>query len=515
MGRLPFDPAKMQAAAAAASPGAASRKARDTPLSVSQLATRIDLALKGGFPTTVRVVGEVSGFRDRTHWYFDLKDQDAVVGAVMFGSAARKSRFTPADGQQVVARGRIEFWAKGGKVSFLVDTLEPVGAGALDLRFRELCDELRARGLFDPERKRPLPVFPRRVAIVTSRTGAALQDVLVTMRRRCPAVDVLIVDVRVQGDRAVPEIVAALAHLSRNAHALGVDAIMLTRGGGSMEDLWAFNEKPVAEAIAACSVPVVAAIGHETDVTIAELVADERCATPTQAAMRVTPDRDALAREVDSIRGRLAVSLGRQVRHEHHRLAAIARHPVFARPARVVARASETLDAIGVGLGRSMDDRLAAARGELDRLDSRLACNRPSAIHGRLLARLASADARLRAGVRTTLARAGLAAAATSLARAGASALRERRLGLDAVERHLAAVGPMQVMERGFSVTSRPDGSLVRAPVDVRPGEVIETRLATGAFRSTVGERTAWAPPPVTRRRPPRRGADPGEPGLF
>src|SRR4051812_20927226 len=189
MSRLPFPPPQ---------PGPAP-KPEESVFPGRQLPPRIDGALKSGIASPVRFVGEVSGFRDRTHWYFDLKDANAVVSCVMFQSGARRVGFTPSNGQQVVCRGLVEFYAKSGKVSVILDSMEPVGAGSLELAYRALCAELKGLGWFDVERKAPLPTFPRRIAVVTSKTGAALQDVLVTMKRRCPAVGVLVVDVRVQG----------------------------------------------------------------------------------------------------------------------------------------------------------------------------------------------------------------------------------------------------------------------------------------------------------------------------
>ncbi|NUQ51244.1 MAG: exodeoxyribonuclease VII large subunit [Phycisphaerales bacterium] len=222
MERLPFDPSKMSGAAdkpkassaakraeanAEAKPDdhAAASSARDGTLTVTQLAGAIDSALKSGVPARVRVIGEVSGFRDRTHWYFDLKDANAVVSCVVFQFAARKVGFTPENGREVVVSGRIDFYAKAGKVSLIADKVEPIGAGALELAYRALVEELRGLGWFDVARKRRVPSFPRKIAVVTSRTAAALQDVLVTMKQRCPAVGVLLADVRVQGDGAAAE----------------------------------------------------------------------------------------------------------------------------------------------------------------------------------------------------------------------------------------------------------------------------------------------------------------------
>ena len=328
-----FDPAALPGFDdATGAPSARDADSGDSPWSVTELAFRISDALAGALPKQVRVAGEVSGFTDRTHWYFSLKDQGAVASCVMFAPQARRSGFTPANGQEVIATGRVDHFAKQGRTQLYVDRLEPVGVGSLELAFRRLFETLKSAGYFDPARKQPLPGFPGRVAVVTSRTGAALQDVLDTLRKRAPMIDVLIVDVRVQGKGAAAQIADAIAALSRNRASLGVDAVILTRGGGSMEDLWAFNERVVADALLACALPTVAAIGHETDVTIAELVADERAATPTQAAMRVSPDRVALIEQLDAQAARLRTSLRRRLAHDAERLRGLARLPVFADP---------------------------------------------------------------------------------------------------------------------------------------------------------------------------------------
>lgn len=462
--------------------------AAQRPLTVSELADRVDASLRVGLPNAVSVAGEVSGFRERTHWYFDLKDANAVVNCALFASGQRRVGFIPRDGQQVVARGRVEFYARGGKVTFLVEHLEPAGAGPLELAFRRLCEELKALGWFAPERKRRLPTFPRRVAVITSRSSAALQDVLVTMRQRCPAVDVLVADVRVQGDRAAPEIAAAIRHIGSRAGELGVDAIIVTRGGGSAEDLWAFNERIVAEAIVRCPVPVVAAIGHETDTTIAELVADERCATPTQAAMRLTPDRSALDRQVASVSRRLALQVRQLLRYEEQRLAGFAQHPLLTDPHEIVVRAGERLAGHARRLNAAAETRVVRARASLDRARGGLDRNRPTAIHSRLLSRLATLAARLGAG--------------------GSETLRSRRASLDGAHRHLAAVSPVRVLERGYSVTITENGRIVKSKKDVKAGQKLRTHVADGSFGSIVGDGVR------PRRRKPDQ--DPSlEHGLF
>ena len=489
-----FDPSKMNARRSREKSAAAVPE-RDRPLTVSALASLVDGALRAGVPGKVRVLGEVSGLRERTHWYFDLKDPAASIGCVMFASAAARVRFKPEDGREVVAGGRVEFYAKQGRVSLIVDSIEPVGAGALDLALRKMIEELRGLGYLDPGRKRPLPVFPRRIGVVTSRSAAALQDVLVTMKKRCPSVGVLLADVRVQGDGAAEEVARAVNALNLHHAALGIDAILVTRGGGSKEDLWAFNERVVADAIYRSRVPVVAAIGHETDVTVAELVADERCATPTQAAVRLTPDIVALGRQVDSTGRRLASAMS-----------AVAADGRYA-----------TVNAARSLAGAVAEHRHVAALA-VERAAARLERQRPRAVLARMRERLDGAAARLRAGAKGTLLAADLGEASARLRRAAgliAPALASR---LDADERQLHAVSPLRVLERGYSVTTGRDGRLVRTTADARPGDRLTTRVSDGTVASRVED--AGAPAPVRAiggsraSRRPARGSAPG-PGLF
>ena len=448
------------------------------PLTVTQLGGLIDSALREGLPRKVRVVGEVSNFKERGHWYFDLKDAGAVVSCVMWESAARKvvgagGGYRPEPGHEVVVTGRGEFWARGGRTQFYAEKIEPVGAGALDLEFRRLCEELKGLGWFDPERKRPLPRMPRKVAVVTSRTGAALQDVLDTMRRRCPAVGVALGDVRVQGEGAAAEVARALGWLSRRGAALGIDAVLLTRGGGSKEDLWTFNERIVAEAIVRCSLPVVAAIGHETDTTIAELVADERCATPTQAAMRLTPDTAAMLEQVDHLAARLRMGVLRQLRHERERLRSAARHPFLADPRARVREGERAVDAMRRRLVAAVRERVGGSARRLERLSGRLERHRPATVHARREAQVAALSERLAGALRTRLERLAME--------------------VDSAERALELVGPVSVLRRGFSCTLRADGTVVRSVSEVQTGEALRTRVLDGTFLSVVVEGQAAA----------------------
>lgn len=339
---------------------------RDEPWSVARLADEIKGALTANLPGKVRVVGEISNLSDRNHWFFSLKDERASIRSVMFASAARKIGFPVRDGMEVVATGRIDFYDAQGSVQLYVDKLEPVGEGARELALRAMIEELRGIGYFDPERKKPLPGVPRKIAVVTSRSAAALQDVINTAGQRWAGCELVLVDVRVQGDAAAPQIAAALRRLSRDGAKLGIDAILLTRGGGSIEDLWAFNERIVVDAVFDCTLPIVAAIGHETDTTVAELVADLRCATPTQAAMTLVPDRAVLEQQVEQLGRRMKLALQRHAEVARHRLDAAARHPLFQRPQRMVDDARQRVDHLEHQLVTALPRRVADDRKRLD-----------------------------------------------------------------------------------------------------------------------------------------------------
>ncbi len=488
MGRLPFNPSRMQGPPAPPPSHAPSR------LTVSQLAALIDRALRDGVPPGLKVVGEVGQFRERTHWYFDLKDADAVVSCVMWASAARRAGFVPRTGMQVVVTGRVEHYAKQGRTTFLAERIEPVGEGALDAELRRLVEELRGLGWLDEARKRPLPALPRKVAVVTSRTGAALQDVLDTLRRRFPALDVGLVDVRVQGDGAAAEIAAAVWAVGAAHERLGVDVVLVTRGGGSREDLWAFNDRAVAEAIVRCPVPVVAAIGHETDTTLAELVADVRAATPTQAAMRIAPDAGALRRQLSSHASRLAYLAARAVRSRADELANLSRH--MRSGARAVVQARRT---------------------RLERASARLERHRPASLHARREAAVESLAARLRAAAAAIVHDRRAEEAARRLSAAMRARLARAREAVTGAARSLDLVAPDAVLRRGYSMTLGPDGRVVRSTGDVKAGDTVHTRLADGSFASVVqGGPGAHAPVPSVRRaaRPARRNG-PEQPGLF
>ncbi|MCC6581194.1 MAG: exodeoxyribonuclease VII large subunit [Phycisphaeraceae bacterium] len=463
------------------SPPSRRKSSAEAPWTVTDLAARIKGALVQGLPTRVRVIGEISNFSQRTHWFFSLKDAGCSIRCVCFASSARRIRFPVEDGLQVVASGRVDFYDAQGQVQLYVDAMEPVGQGELEMRFRALCDELRQLGYFDPERKKPLPAMAQRIAVVTSAQGAALQDVIDTAHRRWSGCELILVDVQVQGQHAAPRIAEVIRRLSKIGPSLGIDAILLTRGGGSIEDLWAFNERAVAEAIAQCRLPLVAAIGHETDTTIAELVADARAATPTQAAMLLVPDAGALRRQVTHVAQRLRLLVQRQSQMAQHRLDAAARHPLLRRPHEPVERADREVRRLAARLREALPRRLESDTHRIASLGKR-----PGLASPMRLVELAKTK-------------------------------------LDAASRRLESVGPNQVLRRGYSYTMDAQGLVIRRPGQVSPGSSITTVLAEGRLRSVV-QPEEQTPPPVViasvspkppRHRPKSRPSRGEEPNLF
>ncbi|MBL9149959.1 MAG: exodeoxyribonuclease VII large subunit [Phycisphaerae bacterium] len=448
------------------------------PETVAALAARMKGALES-LGDRIRVRGEISNLVDKSHWYFSLKDDEAVVSCAMWASDVARVDFRPKEGDEVIVTGSASFYAKQGRAQFYVRKIERVGLGSLQERYEALCRELRGLGYFDDARKLPLPTFPRRVAIVTSGTGAAIHDCLRTAALRCPAVGIVHVDVRVQGAGAADEVARAIRALDRAADSLAIDAIVVTRGGGSIEDLWAFNERVVADALfAPRRIPVVAAIGHESDVTIAELVADRRASTPTQAITFLVPDREELSEQLDLLRDRLQSSLRRSIASRRELLVRVARSPVLRSPLAAVDLRRQRLLQRRDALVAATRMRLADARRRLATCASGLAAAQPSARLAHARATLADRAARLDRALRRQLERA-----------------RDRATSLG---RQLDAVAPSHVLARGFSYTlirgGPRDGDLVRGVADAPPGTSIETVIADGSVRSTVDRQTKGGP---------------------
>ena len=348
------------------------------PLTVSELNRRVRETLEEQFGV-VWVVGEVTGARRPSsgHVYLTLKDADSQVSAVMWRGPASRLPFDLEDGLEVVVQGEISVYEPRGQYQIILRHVQPKGVGALQLAFLQLKEKLEAEGLFDPARKRPLPGIPKRIGIVTSATGAAVRDMLRTIYSRFPGARTLLRPALVQGESAAADIAEGIADLNRVPD---VDVIIIGRGGGSLEDLWPFNEEVVARAVAASAAPVISAVGHEIDVTISDLVADRRALTPTDAGQIVVPEKRRLLADLDALRARLAQALRRRVERARERLDGLASSYAFRRPLDGVRRLEQTVDDLGQRLFRVMEGRAPALRERVEALEARLRALNPEAV---------------------------------------------------------------------------------------------------------------------------------------
>ena len=434
-------------------------------LTVSELTASVRVLLESKY-AEVWIEGEISNARvwKTGHLYFTLKDAGAQLRAVMFRSALRLQRFRPEDGQHVIARGRISVYEPKGEYQIVCEHLEPQGVGALQLAFEQLRRRLEGEGLFDPARKRPLPPLPRKIGVVTSLDGAALRDIVNVLGRRHPDAHVIISPPRVQGERAEEEIVGALRRLYAVA---GVDGIIAGRGGGSIEDLWAFNTEPVARAIAASPVPVISAVGHETDFTISDFVADLRAPTPSAAAELVVARKDDMAARIGNFERRLRAAARDGLQRRRAAVQALEARPGLAGwPTRVAVRGRQ------VG---ELTHRLAqAGRGA--------AAHRERRLH-ELRLRLEALDL----GRRMDGIRARLRAAREAAAAALRDAQRAREARLRVAAGRLETLSPLGVLARGYAVCWNADRSaIIRDAAAVSAGEEVHVTLHSGALDCTV-----------------------------
>ena len=465
--------------APAAKPGAVSvepSKAAEGPIvwTVSQLTSVIDGAIRAGLPSTVHVEGELSNVtlhRGSGHLYFVLKDADCCVDGVMWKSDLARMKFTPEDGQAVRVTGAVQVYGARGRYQLYARKIEPMGQGALELAFKQLHAKLAREGLFDASRKRELPAYPMSIALVTSRDGAALQDVLKVLRRFA-WLKLKLVHVPVQGDGAGAKVADAISSLCRQAveRRAAIDVIIVARGGGSIEDLWAFNEEVVARAIAASSIPVVTGIGHEVDVSIADLVADHHAHTPTEAAQVVTANWRTARELVDDRSVRLRRAMRSRVTEARHQLNLIERHETFRRPLDRVRQFRQRIDEHERALAAVLRDRLHRAVRSLDARRARLAQVCSEYRVEMLRQRVETMDERLGRSTQANIERA--------------------RASLNGIEARLHALSPESVLKRGYSITTlKKGGAVVRSASDVRAGDTVVTRVADGSFESTVEDR--------------------------
>jgi exodeoxyribonuclease VII large subunit len=435
--------------------------------SVTELSLKIRTLFEQQFPD-VWVTGEVSNFHaaGSGHLYFTLKDATAQLRAVCFRNQARYLKFKPRDGLAVIARGRLTVYEIRGEYQLSVEFLEPAGLGALQLAFEQLKQKLAAEGLFDPARKKPLPVLPRTVGVVTSPTGAVIRDILRILRRRFSNMNVLVYPVRVQGEGAAQEIAQGIEYFNGKAP---VDVVIVARGGGSLEDLWAFNEETVARAIAASQIPVISAVGHETDFTIADFAADLRAPTPSAAAELVVHRKQDLLMELENRARRMAQVVRLKLSEARHALTELRMHGVFQTLALRIAERAQRVDDCVTALNQRMRARLHAARQDW----------------------LSASAGVVRYDFRrlVSLKRTSLAEREHAFDNEFRRFLTERRNRLAQLTAVLKERSPQTLLDRGYSITRDAKGRIVRDAARVEIGEEVSIHLARGELRAAVQEK--------------------------
>ena len=429
-------------------------------LSVSELTRGLKTLVESSF-FEVHVEGEISNLRRHTsgHWYFTMKDEGAALRCACFRMQNRLIRFAPEDGLTVSARGRLSVYEARGEYQLVVEYLEPVGVGALQLAFEQLKNKLAAEGLFDPNRKRPLPLLPRCIGVVTSPTGAAVRDIVRVIRRRNEAVSVLIAPARVQGEGAAFEIARALRALSARKE---VDVIIVGRGGGSIEDLWCFNDERVARAIVKSRVPVISAVGHETDFTIADFVADLRASTPSAAAEMVAAAHSEISARVAGLRSDLSRALRYRVLELRSRIAELESSRAFDGVQNKIRSTSQRLDDATHSMETWLRDAIKTRRSTL----------------GALALRLSEAD--LRRGMIEK--RASLDAVIGCFKATARSTLDHCRERLSIGAGKLESLSPLGVLARGYAIAFDKDGRVIKRPADVNSGDRVNVRVSEGTL---------------------------------
>ncbi len=465
-------------------------KSPKRPYSVSEISALVRNCLEERFGI-VEVEGEITDFRGANgagHFYFSLKDSQSRIAAVLFAGRAFAVRAKVENGRKVRVRGRLTAYGGTSRYQIIVESMADTGVGDLAAQFEELKRRLSAEGLFDDSRKRPLPVLPRHVGVVTSPTGSVIRDFVNVLTRRFPNIDILVAPARVQGAGAAGEIAAGVRLLNDVGTPAGGplsrlprrDVIVVMRGGGSMEELWCFNEEAVARAIAASAIPVVSGVGHQTDFTIADFVADLRAPTPSAAAELIVRPKSDFLHELESLSSDMESFLAARIEFARSRLAAARSNRVFSEPSHLTEHFMQRVDGLARSLETSLSNAVRDSRDRISSAEKSLAVRRASFLP-EMRSRLDGAAVRMGHSVRARLS--------------------DRRAALAALSRQLSALSPLGVLERGYSITVLESGHALRDPSEVRPGDRLETRLARGGKVLSVVD---GAPHP---RRQPRQPA--------
>jgi len=428
---------------------------------VSQVTTLIKTTLENNLPGRLTVTGQISDWKVHTsgHCYFSLKDEGAVLPCVMWGSNFKKVKFKPENGLAIFGTGNIDVYEPQGKYQFYIESMEPAGVGALQLAFEQMVKRLAAQGLFDEAHKRLLPKYPEKIGILTSESGAAFQDIVKSIFDRWPCVRLCFYPVPVQGEGAAEKIAAAIRDVNRRNDRLKLDVLIVGRGGGSLEDLWAFNEEVLARAIYDSRIPIISAVGHEVDTTIADLVADARASTPTKAGVVAVPDYKEVLKQLSAAQGRLTGEMKSIIELAGQKLQTLLASSVFRNPLLAVRNREQQLDEIGGGLKELMRDMLAGARERLNEIYEQVVRLEPHRLLGRKMVFVNDLRSRANAAITTLLGRAGLK--------------------ITACENRLAGLNPKAVLKRGYSITTlKETGRVVKTLADVQIGNLMVTELA-------------------------------------
>ncbi len=431
---------------------------------VGELTEAIRGALAGEF-TDIWVAGEISGSKTAPsgHVYFTLKDQDAQIRCACFARTLRFLRFKPQDGIEVLARGRVDVYAARGEYQLLIDSLEPRGHGALQFAFEQLKKKLAGEGLFEAARKRPLPLYPRRIGIVTSPSGAAIQDMLKILTSRFPGLHIRLYPALVQGEGSAAQLCRGIEYFSESGWP---EVVIVGRGGGSVEDLWTFNEESVARAIAACRVPVISAVGHETDFTISDFVADLRAPTPSAAAEMVVGSRVQLVERLEALDRRMKQSVLYRISIARRKLHQLSVDRASATLHRVIGKHLQRVDSLDARMREAMRAAVTSGRQQFERLEQRLA---------QMDMRLRLAEGKRR-----------LESVATRLEQSIRWRLAAQRRKLEPLDAQLAQLSPLRVLERGYAIVQTPQGAVIKDAGEVSEGAPLDVRLARGKLRVEV-----------------------------
>lgn len=453
---------------------------------VRELVAAVRTQLERSF-IDIYVEGEISNYRpaESGHLYFTLKDGSSQLRVVMWRTQARLLRFRPENGHQVIARGRVTVYDERGDLQFQAEHLEPKGAGALQVAFEQLKAKLASEGLFDPARRKPIPALPRRIGLVTSARGAAVQDILNILRRRHESVRVLIYPAQVQGEAAAHEVSTGVRWFNRQAC---VDVIIVSRGGGSFEDLFAFNDEGLARTIAASEIPVISAVGHETDFSICDFVADLRAPTPSAAAEVVVRSKHELSEKVQALHKRLTHAMNYKLLRANNALSHLALHAVFARTQDSIARRQQRADDLVFRLAQAQSRILKNQLRRLDIMETSLRRHDLRVRTGDMRRRLETQTAQLNSAILRFLVgqRTGLHRLITALEGAGANMLVPRRSRWERLDSNLQALSPTAILKRGYALVFDDKGQLIKQASQLQADQQVKTQLSSGEFTSTV-----------------------------